>query len=151
VTEGDDDLPKEDENKLDSIDRTLREILKWTRFANISKMKETLETELATDEKKIAFENSDGVNGLKELAAVSGAPQDTIYSWWQKWFRLGLVIESEERKGRMMKIVSLDDVGIKIPKKAKASPSANAILTQQVEPEPTPTETQPTSTETTST
>ena len=127
-------LTTEGEGKLDSIDRTLREILKWTRFANISKLKETLEIELVTDEKKIAFENSDGVNGLKELTAASGAPQDTIYGWWQKWFRLGLVIQSEERKGRMMRIVSLDDIGIKIPKKLKVSPSPEITTKQEVVP-----------------
>ena len=134
MTDGDGNLPTEDESKLDSIDRTLREILKLTRFANISKLKETLEKELDTDEKKIAFENSYGVNGLKELAVASGAPQDTIYGWWQKWFRLGLVVESEERKGRMTRIVSLEDVGIKIPKKPKVSPSPETAPTQQAVP-----------------
>jgi hypothetical protein len=105
--------------ELASIHRTLKETLKWIRFANISKLKETLEKELDTDEKKLAYENGDGVRGVKEVAQASGAPQDTVYSWWQKWFRLGLVVESETRKGRMMKIVSLDDVGIKLPKKKK--------------------------------
>jgi hypothetical protein len=131
MTDGEDVLPAEDDDKLVSIDKTLREILKWMRFANISKLKETLETELDTDEKKLAYENSDGVNGLKEVAVASGTPQDTIYTWWQKWFRLGLVTESETRKGRMVKIVSLDDVGIKIP---KGRPNAVTEATQaQVE------------------
>ncbi len=142
MTNGEEGLPKQDENKLASIEKTLREILKWTRFANISKLKDTLEKELESDEKKLAYENSDGVNGLKELASVSGAPQDTVYGWWQKWFRQGLVVESEERKGRMMKIVSLDDVGIKIPKKAKSTPTPEATQAPQVEPvQPAPTET----------
>jgi hypothetical protein len=35
------ELPKEVQQKIDSIESTLREILKWTRFANISKLKET--------------------------------------------------------------------------------------------------------------
>jgi transposase len=73
------------------------------------------------------------VNGLKELAAISGAPIDTIYSWWQKWFRLGLLVESETRKGRMAKIVSLDDVGIKTSKKSKVTPSAKSHQTQQTD------------------
>lgn len=128
------ELPKEVQKKIDTIENTLREILKWTRFANISKLKDILVEELDADEKKLAYENSDGVNGIKEIAATSGAPQDTVYSWWQKWFRLGLVVESEERKGRMMKIVSLDDVGIKIPKKAKASPTPGTVQAQPVEP-----------------
>ena len=115
---------------LESAGKTLQEILKWTRFANLSKLKEVLEAELDTDEKKLAYENTDGTNGLKE-AAASGAPQDTIYTWWQKWFRLGLVVESETRKGRMVKIVSLEDVGIKIPK--RVTPSPQPTPTQQSE------------------
>lgn len=107
----------EDENKLDSMNRTLQEILKWTRFANISKLKETLEVELDTDEKRLAYENSDGTKGLEEVATVSDTPRDTVYHWWQKWFRLGLVVQSETRKGRMAKMISLDDLGIKVPKK----------------------------------
>lgn len=138
------ELPKEIKEKINSIENTLQEILKWTRFANLSKLKEILEKELETDQKKLAYESTDGVNGIKEVAAGSGAPQDTVYGWWQKWSRLGLVIESATRKGRMVKIVSLDDVGIKIPKKAKSSPAQTASP-----PEQGPS-TQPTQTETAS-
>jgi hypothetical protein len=106
-----------DDDKLDSMNKTLQEILKWTRFANISKLKETLETELDTDEKRLAYESSDGTRGIEEVATLSGTPRDTVYSWWQKWFRLGIVVESETRKGRMAKMTSLDDLGIKVPKK----------------------------------
>jgi len=91
------EFPKEVQEKIDSIESTLREILKFTRFANISRLKEVLDRELDTDEKKIAYENSDGETILKELAAVSGAPSATVGAWWQKWFRMGIVSESEER------------------------------------------------------
>lgn len=102
------ELPKDFREKVDSIDRSLKEILMWTRFANILKLKDTLDAELDTNRKKLAYENTDGENGLKE--------------WWPRWFRLGIVTESEARKGRMVKIVSLEDVGIEVPrKKAKAS------------------------------
>jgi hypothetical protein len=136
------ELPKEFKEKIDSIEATLREILKWTRFSNISRLKGTLEKELDTDEKKLAFENSDGTRILNDVAAASGAPRDTVYGWWQKWFRLGLVVESETRKGRLAKIVSLDDVGIKIPKKAKSTLAPEATQAPQVEPvQPTSAET----------
>lgn len=136
------EFPKEVQEKIDSIESTLREILKFTRFANISRLKEVLDRELDTDEKKIAYENSDGETILKELAAVSGAPSATVGAWWQKWFRMGIVSESEERKGRMMKIASLDDVGIKSPKKEKASPTPVTVQAQPVESsQPAATET----------
>lgn len=111
------ELPKDVKEKIDSIESTLQEILKWTRFANIAKLKETLVRELDTDEKKLAYENSDGENTLNDLVVASGAPYGTIGDWWPRWFRLGIVTESETRKGRMERIVSLDDVGIEIPKK----------------------------------
>jgi len=135
------ELENEDKTNLVSIDNTLKEILKWTRFANISKLKDILEKELDTDEKKLAYEGTDGANGLKEASAVSGVPLPTVGMWWQKWFRLGLVTESEERKGRMMKIVSLDDVGIKIPKKPSVAQISQATAVQQSETgQPTQTE-----------
>lgn len=107
-----------DTDILADIQSTLREILKWTRFANTSKLKEILEAELDSNEKRLAFEGSDGINGLKEVSEVSGAPRDTVYSWWQKWYRMGLVTDSETRKGRMMRIASLDEVGLKVPNKS---------------------------------
>jgi len=111
------------------VGETLKKILMWTRFANISKLKEVLEKELDDNQKKLAFENSDGENGLKELSTISGVPYATVGSWWQKWFRLGLVVESETRKGRMMKIASLDDIGIKSPqrKEQKAKPQKESV------------------------
>jgi hypothetical protein len=111
----------EDENKLDSMNRTLQEILKWTRFANITKVKETLENELDTDEKKLAYENSNGENTLKDLVPLCGAPYGTITNWWPRWYRMGIMTESESRKGRMKKIISLQDIGISVPKVAKSS------------------------------
>ncbi len=71
-------MSKEDGDKLESIDKTLREILKWTRFANISKLKETLETELDSDEKKLAYENTNDLSGLKEVAAIAITLTSTI-------------------------------------------------------------------------
>lgn len=141
MPEGEEELSKEDENKLESIDRTLKEILKWTRFANVSKLKEILEKELDTDEKKLAYESRDGVNGLKEVTTASGAPLPTVGTWWQKWFLLGLISESETGKGRMMKIVSLDDVGIKVPKRTITALSPQPAQVQQSgASEPTPVE-----------
>lgn len=120
------ELSKEVQQKIESIESTLVEILKWTRFANIPKLKETLESELDTDEKKLAYENSDGENTLKDLVPISGAPYGTITNWWPRWYRLGIMTESEIRKGRMKKIISLTDIGIPVPKKPKSSLSPDA-------------------------
>lgn len=110
------ELPEDFREKIHSIENTLLEILKWTRFANISKLKEALERELDTDEKKLAYENSDGENTLNDLATLSGAPYRTIGDWWPRWYHLGILAESETRKGRMKKVASLSAVGIEIPR-----------------------------------
>lgn len=110
------ELPKEFQEKIDSIENILRELLAWTRFASIPQLRATLEKELDTDEKKLAYENSDGENTLKDIVPLSGAPYGTITNWWPRWYRIGILTESETRKGRMKKIVSLSAVGIDIPK-----------------------------------
>jgi hypothetical protein len=127
------DMSKKIQQKIDSIESTLNEILKWTKFANISKLKEILEAELDTDEKKLAYENSNGENTLKDLVPLCGAPYGTITNWWPRWYRMGIMAESELRKSRMEKIVSLDDVGIKIPKKTKTSAAPETVQALPVE------------------
>lgn len=113
---GNDDVFKEIRAKMDENQQLLREIARWSRFQNIGKLKEVLTAELDSDEKKLAFENTDGAKGIKEIAQISGAPQDTVYSWWKKWSRLGILEPSKSREGRLVKICSLEDVGMKIPK-----------------------------------
>jgi hypothetical protein len=87
-------------------------------------LKETLERELDTDQKKLGYESTDGINALSAISEISGTPVPTLGRWWPKWFRLGIVTESETWKGRMRKIVSLEDVGIEVPKKKASSAGA---------------------------
>lgn len=102
--------------KLDEQEKIMRDVGRWLRFQNIGKLKEILETELDTDEKKIAFENTDGEKGVRDISTVAQTPSKTVHNWWQKWFRLGIVEPSGAYQGRLKKICSLDDIGIKIPK-----------------------------------
>lgn len=110
------EILKEIRTKMDENRKLLREIARWSRFQNIGRLKEVLAAELDSDDKKLAFENTDGAKGIKEIAQACGAPQDTVYSWWKKWFRLGILEASESREGRLAKICSLEDVGIKVSK-----------------------------------
>lgn len=103
-------------DKLDQNQKILVEIARWIRFQNISKLNETLLAELDTDEKKLAFENTDGVLTLDEVAKVSGVSRDTLYGWWKRWSNLGILEPSEIRKGRLKKFCSLEYLGIKVPK-----------------------------------
>jgi len=114
----DDGILKEIRAKMDENQKLLREIARWSRFQNIGKLKEVLAAELDTEAKKLAFESSDDTKGIKEIAQVCGAPQDTVYSWWKRWSRLGVLEPSRSREGRLVRICSLEDVGIKMPKAA---------------------------------
>jgi len=134
------ELPKELKEKINSIENTLQEILKWTRFANISKLKEILVNELDTDEKKLAYENSDGENTVKELVTLSGAPYGTIVTWWPRWYRMGIMAESQTRKGRMKKIIALSDIGISFPKKTKTGTPDITQEKEKMQTEETPKE-----------
>lgn len=88
----------------------------WLRFSNIPRLKELLETELDDDRKRAAYENSDGLRSVREVARTSGVPAGTLPSWWSRWFNLGIVVESPSRQGRMKKICSLRSLGIELPK-----------------------------------
>ncbi len=99
-----DNVLKEIRVKMEENQQLLREIARWSRFQNIGKLKEVLTAELDTDAKKSAFESSDGTKGIKEIAQVCGAPQDTVYSWWKKWSRLGVLEPSRSREGRLVRM-----------------------------------------------
>lgn len=102
--------------RLDTIQTTLQEILKWSRFQNLPQLRQVFEQQLDSDEKKLAFENTDGEKGYREVAKNSGVPAGTMQSWWNRWYTLGILEPSGTRRGRLKRICSLSDVGIEIPK-----------------------------------
>ena len=105
---------------LENLQDSLREVARWVRFQNVPRLRETLVKELNTPQKKVAFELTDGDHSRRGIADEIGADEGTIRSWWDKWFQLAIVAESEIRKGRPQKIVSLGELGIEVPKlKAK--------------------------------
>lgn len=118
TTRGKDEFLKEIKENLIGIQHSLKELLKWVKFQNFSSLKQLLQSELRDDAKKLAYENTDGTKGLREVGKVSGVPAPTVQGWWNRWYNLGIVDESLARKGRMERICSLKDVGIEIPKEA---------------------------------
>jgi hypothetical protein len=96
----------------------LREILKWTKFSGMKGVKEVLSSVLDTDQKKIAFQLSDGSKGLIEISKATGiAGKDTIARLWKSWTKLGLG-ENKPVKGgkRFKRFFDLGDIGIEVPK-----------------------------------
>jgi hypothetical protein len=102
--------------KLDMLNSTLKEILKWSRFQNLPKLKEVLEKELDDQSKKLVFENTDGQKSMRQVSVESAVPVPTIQGWWNRWYNLGILEPSETWRGRLKRICSLRDVGIEMPK-----------------------------------
>lgn len=106
-------------NELDLLTKildVLNQIEGWNRFSNSDALRVTLEGELKEVRKKIAYEATDGGQSMRDVASASGVPVTTVQGWWSRWLALGIVNESPSRKGRMIKICSLRDLGIDIPK-----------------------------------
>jgi hypothetical protein len=102
--------------RLEMLNSTLKEILKWSRFQNLPKLKEVLEKELDDQSKKLVFENTDGQKSMRQVSTESAVPVPTIQGWWNRWYNLGILEPSETWRGRLRRICSLRDVGIEMTK-----------------------------------
>lgn len=104
-------------SREDRVIKLLEEILKWTRFQGMRRVKEVLLDTLRTEEEKIAYQYSDG-RGSKEVAKLAGfKSHSTIIDYWKKWARLGLMEPMKVRGGtRYKRSFSLPDFGIEVPK-----------------------------------
>jgi len=104
----------------------LKEILKWIKFAGMKEVKTVLENELQSEQEKIAYQNSDGTKGTRDLAKLVGVGSNkTIDLMWGKWFKMGLG-ESIPVKGgeRFKRSFDLLDFGIKVPEITKEKPNS---------------------------
>ena len=102
------------EEKLDKILNALQEISKWTKLQGLERFSQIAPSVLKSDEEKIAFELSNGIRSVREIAAETGIAKSTIAAYWRKWVKSGIVEESEKYSGRMRHLVSLEEVGIEV-------------------------------------
>jgi hypothetical protein len=136
-------LPEE-KGAISDATQTLREILMWIRFENFAKLRKILLATLKTDEEKRAYELTDGERSRRDIGWKVEVSNSTIQSWWNKWYDLGIVEPSGKRKGRPQKIVSLEDMGIEVPKGSDRKPKLNENMSKEetgrgqksVEPKP---------------
>ena len=91
------------------------EILLWTKYDYKETKRKLLEL-LNTDEKKIAYQLSDGERSSREIAKVVSVSHMAIQQWWSKWFELDLIEQAEKHgRGRYKRLISLTKMGISIP------------------------------------
>lgn len=100
--------------RISRIEKLLEDIRIWIRIGNLRQLRDMLVQELDSYEKMRIFELTDGTRSQKEIASRTKVSRSTISYYWQKWSGLGILTTSKQRKGRMKKIVTLDEVGITV-------------------------------------
>lgn len=101
-------------NNNEDIKDILKEILKWTKFEGMLKVKQILDTTLDNDTKKIIYELSDGRSSPK-IAEIAEVTSPTVRDYWKDWSVLGIVEIHPDYKKRYQRIFSLKEVGIEVP------------------------------------
>jgi len=124
--------------KQDKIIGLLDEILKWTRFEGMQRVKAVLLETLKKDSEKIAYQYSDG-RGSLEISKIAGVSDFAIRSYWKKWATIGLVHPSGKFKGRYERLFSLEDLGIEVPTVkvllTEKEPEAEEKGTEEIKPQ----------------
>ena len=111
-------------NEDKDIKDLLKELLKWTKFEGMQKVKQVLEDTLDSDVKKMTYELSNGLSS-PEIAQAVGLDSSTVRDYWKDWAIIGIVEIHTEFKKRYRRIFSLREVGIEVPK-TKAVPTVKA-------------------------
>jgi hypothetical protein len=97
------------------ITQLLRELVRWSKFEGVPKLRAILEQNLRSDKEKIIYELSDGERSTRDITKVVGGSHETIRRYWEKWSKLGIVDESHGQEGRFRHICSLEEVGMEVP------------------------------------
>ena len=92
-----------------------RELLTWTRFEAIQKLKDVLGSLLKTEKEKKIYELSAGEYTSTQIAKAVGVTDQTIRNYWKKWARAGVVRPSEKTGKGFTHLCPLEDLGIEIP------------------------------------
>jgi len=104
------------EEILKDMAMTLKELLKWTRFAGMQQLRTILSQNLKTDMELLVYELSDGSRGTRDVARLAGVGSHaTVSVYWKKWNKLGIVEPSQRFQGRYKRICSLEEVGLTVP------------------------------------
>ena len=105
----------------------LREAVRWLRFQSIEKAKAAVAALLDSDQKKLAFDMTNGSNTARGIGATIGVSHGTVVNWWGAWFSAGILFEHE---GTYKKLFSLSDLGIAAPANPAPKRNSASIVTQ---------------------
>lgn len=113
------------EQKLDDILIVLKDLLKWSKFQGLPQFKKLVSDTLKTDEDKILYELSDGINSTRDIERIAKISKSTVGYQWKKWLKIGIVTESTKFEGRMKHLASLEEIGIELPPFLKSRESTS--------------------------
>lgn len=109
-------LTETQEKYLQRIAELLEQQLALIKLINFQKIQEIINDNLETDTDKLIYELSDGTRSVREIEKLTNVSRTTISNLWEKWTELGLMKEDERVKGRKKRLISLNALGINVPR-----------------------------------
>jgi len=125
-------MVSDEPTSLNDVAQRLDELIAWQRFESMPKLRALLITGLDSDIKKLAYEMTDGENSRRDIAAKLRISDDNIQNYWGKWYELA-VVRPSKRKGRPQHIVSLEDLGMKLPKISSTKEESGKEISKQTQ------------------
>jgi hypothetical protein len=99
-------------NSDERIVALLEELVAWSRLSARKELLPLLETTLADDRHRLAFELTDGTRTQTQVAEEAGISQATVSGLWARWRRLGIL---RERGTKPVHIGRPSDYGLQVP------------------------------------
>jgi len=111
------------EKKSNSVENeillTLQELLKWTKASSYRAVKDSLNSILDTETKKLIYQFSDGTLGSTEVVRKAKSSSQTVSDCWKMWKKSGIGETIKVTGGeRFKRIFDLDDFDL-LPKSKK--------------------------------
>lgn len=104
-----------------------RELLTWTRFEGMQKLKIVLEMLLKTDKERKIYELSTGEYTSTQIGKAVGVTDQTVRNYWKKWARAGVVKASEKIGKGFAHLCSLEDLSIEAPAELPKIPAEKGV------------------------
>ena len=106
-------------SERDTLLERLDELIFWTRLSAMPSIRKAVVDNLRTDIDKLVYQLSDGNRSSREIANTirrggRSVTHVTVTNMWRKWAILNLVMPAQ-RRGRYMRVASLESLGIEIP------------------------------------
>jgi hypothetical protein len=89
----------------------IREQTAWLRVLALPQVRANIDEILDTDQKRRAYEASDGIRSTREVASIAGSSSMSVSRWWAHWRAGGIGVGVAG--GRTRHIVSLQELGLR--------------------------------------